>query len=277
MVVGYAGTAFPPETAARDEHEPLDPFGDVVPISGANEVFGGSFLSRINMDLRETKGWSYGVRSSIGLNVQAVPYLINAPVQSDKTGPSLRALNDQLKAFLARKTHFALVVDEYGEVMGLVTLEDILEEIVGDIEDEFDLPDTSIERIDETHIRIDGTYTIDESTTRVIHHMESALNPAEVGQDAVRPCHQSRHRGDIRADGGRRGDHATGAGRLGPVPHGRRRHVPARHRFVPCRLWHRPRSSGHPRPLPTRWRPRPCRSRRAGTPAAGRRETTSPR
>ena len=45
---------------------------------------------------------------------------------------------------------------------GIVTLEDLLEEIVGDIEDEFDLPDTSIERIDETHIRIDGTYTIDD-------------------------------------------------------------------------------------------------------------------
>jgi CBS domain containing-hemolysin-like protein len=45
---------------------------------------------------------------------------------------------------------------------GIVTLEDVLEEIVGDIEDEFDLPDTSIERIDDTHIRIDGTYTIDD-------------------------------------------------------------------------------------------------------------------
>ncbi len=81
----------------------IDPFGDIVPISGANEVFGGSFLSRINMDLRETKGWSYGVRSSIGLNVQAVPYLVNAPVQADKTGESIRALNDQLGLFLGKK------------------------------------------------------------------------------------------------------------------------------------------------------------------------------
>jgi predicted Zn-dependent peptidase len=81
----------------------IDPYGDIVPYSGANEVFGGNFLSRINMDLRETKGWSYGVRSSIGLNVQAVPYLINAPVQSDKTGESIRALNDQLSQFLGKK------------------------------------------------------------------------------------------------------------------------------------------------------------------------------
>ncbi|HST95491.1 MAG TPA: CNNM domain-containing protein, partial [Microvirga sp.] len=52
--------------------------------------------------------------------------------------PDTTSLRDQLKAFLAKKTHFALVVDEYGEVMGLVTLEDILEEIVGDITDEHD-------------------------------------------------------------------------------------------------------------------------------------------
>nr|MBA3433456.1 hypothetical protein [Actinomycetota bacterium] len=47
-------------------------------------------------------------------------------------------------------------------VDGIVTLEDLLEEIVGEIEDEFDLPDTSVERIDESRIRIDGSYTIDD-------------------------------------------------------------------------------------------------------------------
>src|SRR5271155_4788207 len=53
--------------------------------------------------------------------------------------PDTTTLRDQLQAFLARKTHFALVVDEYGVVLGLVTLEDILEEIVGDIRDEHDV------------------------------------------------------------------------------------------------------------------------------------------
>jgi Mg2+/Co2+ transporter CorB len=52
--------------------------------------------------------------------------------------PDTTPVQDQLQAFLKRKSHFAMVVDEYGVVMGLVTLEDILEEIVGDIADEHD-------------------------------------------------------------------------------------------------------------------------------------------
>jgi Mg2+/Co2+ transporter CorB len=52
--------------------------------------------------------------------------------------PDTRAIPDQLNAFLRQKNHFAIVVDEYGEVQGLVTLEDIIEEIVGDIKDEHD-------------------------------------------------------------------------------------------------------------------------------------------
>ncbi len=58
--------------------------------------------------------------------------------------PDTTGLKDQLSAFLRRKTHFALVVDEYGEVMGLVTLEDILEEIVGEIADEHDITASGI-------------------------------------------------------------------------------------------------------------------------------------
>jgi predicted Zn-dependent peptidase len=82
---------------------PINPFGDVVPVTSANDVLGGNFLSRINMDLRETKGWSYGVRGSIGLNVHAVPYLISAPVQADRTADSIKALNEQVSGFLGAK------------------------------------------------------------------------------------------------------------------------------------------------------------------------------
>jgi putative hemolysin len=76
--------------------------------------------------------------------------------------PETKDLAALLSEFRRTNQHMAVVVDEYGSTMGIVTLEDLLEEIVGDIEDEFDLPDTSVERVDERTIRIDGTYTLDD-------------------------------------------------------------------------------------------------------------------
>jgi putative hemolysin len=76
--------------------------------------------------------------------------------------PETKDLAALLADFRREKQHMAIVVDEYGVVDGIVTLEDVLEEIVGEIEDEFDLPDTSVERIDDKRIRIDGSYTIDD-------------------------------------------------------------------------------------------------------------------
>ena len=76
--------------------------------------------------------------------------------------PETKDLAALLADFRREKQHMAIVVDEYGVVDGIVTLEDLIEEIVGEIEDEFDLPDTSFERLDETHIRVDGSYTIDD-------------------------------------------------------------------------------------------------------------------
>ncbi len=74
--------------------------------------------------------------------------------------PDTRPLTDQLNAFLRRKTHFAIVVDEYGEVQGLITLEDIIEEIVGDIKDEFDAVTTGVRKQQNGSYNIEGTVPI---------------------------------------------------------------------------------------------------------------------
>src|SRR5262245_51453496 len=76
--------------------------------------------------------------------------------------PETKDLAALLTEFRRTNQHMAVVVDEYGATQGIVTLEDLIEEIVGEIEDEFDLPDESVERIDETTVRIDGTFPIDD-------------------------------------------------------------------------------------------------------------------
>ena len=93
-------------------------------------------------------------RSLDGFNVTGVakpPYFI----------PETTTLDDQMRQFLRMRSHFALVVDEYGSLQGLITLEDILEEIVGEITDEFD-PDGEhpVTRTDDGHFLVDGAMTI---------------------------------------------------------------------------------------------------------------------
>ncbi len=86
------------------------------------------------------------------LKVAKKPYFI----------PDTTALDEQMRAFLKRRTHFALVVDEYGALQGLITLEDILEEIVGDITDEFDVihRDTGIKQEEDGAYLVPGQMTI---------------------------------------------------------------------------------------------------------------------
>jgi magnesium and cobalt exporter, CNNM family len=80
--------------------------------------------------------------------------------------PETKDLAALLAEFRRTNQHMAIVVDEYGGVAGIVTLEDLLEEIVGEIEDEYDLPDESVERLDEKRVRIDGTFPIDDFNER---------------------------------------------------------------------------------------------------------------
>ena len=120
------------------------------------------------------------------LSVAAEPWFV----------PDTTSLKDQLNAFLRKKMHFALVVDEYGEVMGLVTLEDILEEIVGEISDELDVTVTGIRPQPDGSLVVDGTVPIrdlnrlrdwdlpdEEATTiagLVIHEAETIPDQGQV-------------------------------------------------------------------------------------------------
>ena len=109
--------------------------------------------------------------------------------------PDTTTLKDQLNAFLKRKAHFAVVVDEYGEVMGLVTLEDIIEEIVGDITDETDIAAALAKPQPDGSLVVDGVVPIrdvnrlmdwdlpdEEATTiagLVIHEAQTIPNPGQ--------------------------------------------------------------------------------------------------
>ncbi|MBA3940331.1 MAG: peptidase M16 [Sphingopyxis sp.] len=72
-------------------------------LRSANDIFGGNFLSRFNMNLRETKGWSYGVRTRISADKDRLTWVAAAPVQADRTGDSIKELRSDLQSFLGDK------------------------------------------------------------------------------------------------------------------------------------------------------------------------------
>ncbi len=76
---------------------------DLVTLNAANEVIGNGFLSRINQDIRETRGWSYGLFGRINALEHQTPYVVQAPVQSDRTGESIAVLIEQYRAFLGER------------------------------------------------------------------------------------------------------------------------------------------------------------------------------
>ncbi|MGN6058413.1 MAG: M16 family metallopeptidase [Sphingomicrobium sp.] len=93
----------PQSTIVGGQLLPIAPTADIVPFDTANDVLAGTFLSRVNMDLRETKGWSYGVNGDESVVEHAVPYSISAGVQADRTGDSLAALNQDITEYLTTK------------------------------------------------------------------------------------------------------------------------------------------------------------------------------
>lgn len=76
--------------------------------------------------------------------------------------PESMTIDDLLHEFQRRKVHIAIVLDEYGGTAGLVTIEDLLEEIVGEIQDEYDVEEPMIQRISEDEVRVDGRAAVDE-------------------------------------------------------------------------------------------------------------------
>ena len=91
--------------------------------------------------------------------------------------PETKALNDLLRDFRSNRNHMAIVIDEFGRVAGLATIEDVLEEIVGEIEDEFDLPE------DEGDILPMGDQTYRVRGDAPIERVAEALGVAIVGSD----------------------------------------------------------------------------------------------
>ena len=76
--------------------------------------------------------------------------------------PESMSIDDLLHEFQRRKVHIAIVLDEYGGTAGLVTIEDLLEEIVGEIQDEYDAEEPMIERLSEDEVRVDGRAAVDD-------------------------------------------------------------------------------------------------------------------
>lgn len=114
-------------------------------------VHSKDLLRAVQKFLREGDG---NLDSVSDLDIQSVamkPYFV----------PETTPLDEQMRAFLKRRAHVALVVDEYGELQGLITLEDILEEIVGQITDEFDVAsERALQRSDTGDVVVDGAMSI---------------------------------------------------------------------------------------------------------------------
>ena len=95
---------------------------------------------------------------AVGGDIEALG--IEAVMRAPWFIPETTDLKDQLESFLRTRNHFALIVDEYGALQGLVTLEDILEEIVGEIEDEHDVAVEGVRRQPDGSVQVDGAVTI---------------------------------------------------------------------------------------------------------------------
>lgn len=139
--------------ALASPHTRLPIFKDE-PENVVGVIHAKDLLREMDRLMRIAEAESEGLDALDGFSVQDVamePYFV----------PETTTLDDQMREFLRRHTHFALVVDEYGALQGLITLEDILEEIVGEITDEFDVDaEHPVRRTESGDYLVDGAMTI---------------------------------------------------------------------------------------------------------------------
>ncbi|MEX0969499.1 MAG: HlyC/CorC family transporter [Paracoccaceae bacterium] len=113
-------------------------------------VHAKDLLRAVNDLVRNTDKGLADIENFNVMGVAMAPYFI----------PDTTTLDEQMREFLRRRTHFALVVDEYGSLRGLITLEDILEEIVGEIADEHDIEEIEVDRQSDGTVIVEGSMTI---------------------------------------------------------------------------------------------------------------------
>ena len=126
---------------------------------------GHSKIPIYDSDIDHMKGIAYA-RDVLGLLLKDAS-TINRKISLNLIRPALfvpetKILDELLTQFQQEQVHIAIVMDEYGGVSGIVTIEDLLEEIVGEIEDEFDFGDPNIEKIDSNNYIIDGKTSLEQ-------------------------------------------------------------------------------------------------------------------
>jgi putative hemolysin len=160
------------ELGERRVHEVMVPRTDIVGL----EV-GGSFEEAVDRIIAEGHSrlpvWERSVDQVVGIlyakdllkflkEASADPPPIRALLRTPVFVPESITIDDLLHELQRRKVHLAVVLDEYGGTAGLVTIEDLLEEIVGEIQDEYDVEEPMVVRLDDDRARIDGRASVDE-------------------------------------------------------------------------------------------------------------------
>ena len=116
------------------------------------------------------------------LKLQRAPELnVRALLRTPMFVPESKGLNDLLREFRAKRNHQAIVIDEFGRLAGLITIEDILEEIVGEIDDEFDIP----EEEGDIYNLADGSFRVSGDTPieRINEHFEVDIHPSDADDE----------------------------------------------------------------------------------------------